>query len=151
VVTLTFQALKKDATRGAELGLQRLVARSSDQQIERVAGSSLGLKAIFKTMQSRYVPANAKGFNGQIQYDLKYEDGRITTWSLALDSRRAKATNAPAVDPALTISSTIADFVRMGAGDLAPAKALLTGRIDISGDLVIAARMGEMFGQDSPF
>ena len=151
VVTLTYQALKKDATRGAELGLQRLVARSSDERIEQIAGSSLGLKAMFKALESRYVPANAQGFTGQIQYDLKYEDGRTTSWSLALDSRRAKATNAPAVDPALTISATIADFVRMGTGDLAPAKALLTGRIDIAGDLVIAARLGEMFGQASPF
>ena len=151
VVTLTYQALKKDATRGAELGLQRLVARSSDERIDKIAGSSLGLKAIFKTMEMRYVPANAQGFAGQLQYDLKYADGRITTWTVALDSRRAKASNTPANDPALTVSSTIADFVRMGTGDLAPAKALLTGRIEITGDLVIAARLGEMFGQDSPF
>jgi len=37
--------------------------------------------------------------------------------------------------------------VRLAGGDLDPGKALLTGRMDMEGDLAIAARLGEMFGQ----
>lgn len=135
----------------AESALKSIVTRASDARLEKIAGSSTGLKAIFKAMERRYVPANANGFDGEIQYDLKYENGRTTTWSIALNSHAAKARRGPAAAPALTISSTIADFVRMGTGDLAPARALLTGRISITGDLVIAARLGEMFGQPSAF
>ena len=41
----------------------------------------------------------------------------------------------------------LVDFVRMAGGDLDPGKALLTGRMDMEGDLAVAARLGEMFGQ----
>jgi putative sterol carrier protein len=41
----------------------------------------------------------------------------------------------------------VADFVRMAGRDLDPGKALLTGRMDLEGDLALAARLGEMFGQ----
>jgi alkanesulfonate monooxygenase SsuD/methylene tetrahydromethanopterin reductase-like flavin-dependent oxidoreductase (luciferase family)/putative sterol carrier protein len=144
-------SLKARFAARTEGAIKGFVARSSDARLEKLAGSSIGLKTIFKAMESRYVPEKATGFDGEIQYDLKYEDGRTTTWSIALDSQRAEAKNAPSADPALKISSTIADFVRIAGGDLAPAKALLTGRIDINGDLVVAARLGEMFGQASPF
>jgi putative sterol carrier protein len=42
----------------------------------------------------------------------------------------------------------LADFIRMAGNDLDPGKALLTGRLDFDGDLTIAPRLGEMFGQD---
>lgn len=147
----TIASLRTSATTRAEGALKSFVARSSDSRLEKLAGSSPGLRQIFKAMEKRYVPANAKGFDGEIQYDLRYADGRTTTWSIALGPSAAKAKNAPAAVPALTISATIADFVRMIVGDLAPAKGLLTGRINITGDLVIAARLGEMFGQPSAF
>ena len=43
----------------------------------------------------------------------------------------------------------VADFVRIAGRDLDPGKALLTGRLDLEGDLALAARLGEMFGQPS--
>jgi putative sterol carrier protein len=43
----------------------------------------------------------------------------------------------------------VADFVRIAGRDLDPGKALLTGRLDLEGDLAVAARLGEMFGQPS--
>ena len=52
--------------------------------------------------------------------------------------------------PALTLKLGVVDFVRMAGGDLDPGKALLTGRMDMAGDLAIAARLGEMFGQPGP-
>ena len=46
-----------------------------------------------------------------------------------------------------TLKLGVVDFVRLAGGDLDPGKALLTGRMDMEGDLAIAARLGEMFGQ----
>ena len=38
---------------------------------------------------------------------------------------------------------------RVAAGDLDPAKALLTGRMDLEGDFAVAIRLAAMFGQPS--
>lgn len=150
-VASDLRSIKRSLKIQAEAALKALVRRSPDTRLEQFAGSALGLKAIFKAMEGRYVPGSAAGFKGEIQYELKYDDGRIATWSLTIDSQQAKATDAPAGEPALTISAPLADFIRIATGEMAPAKALLTGRIDIKGDLVVAARLGEMFGQPSPF
>jgi putative sterol carrier protein len=55
----------------------------------------------------------------------------------------------PASAPALKLKLAVADFVRIAGRDLDPGKALLTGRLDLEGDLAVAARLGEMFGQPS--
>lgn len=150
-VTSKLRSMRRTVETQTEAGVKALVRRGSDKRLEQLAGSALGLKTIFKAMESRYVPGSAAGFKGEIQYELRYEDGRAVIWSLVVDSLRATSANAPAADPALTIAAPLADFVRIATGELAPAKALLTGRIDIKGDLVVAARLGEMFGQPSPF
>jgi hypothetical protein len=54
-----------------------------------------------------------------------------------------------ATAPALKLKLGLADFVRLAGRDLDPGKALLTGRMDMEGDLALAARLGEMFGQPS--
>ena len=43
----------------------------------------------------------------------------------------------------------VADFVRIAAHDLDPGKALMTGRLTFEGNLSIAMRLGEMFGETS--
>jgi putative sterol carrier protein len=37
-------------------------------------------------------------------------------------------------------------FVRIAAGELDPARAMLDGRLEIEGDYAVAGRLGEMFG-----
>jgi putative sterol carrier protein len=39
--------------------------------------------------------------------------------------------------------------MRVAAGEVNPAKAILDGDMDLEGDLGVAARLGEMFGQES--
>jgi putative sterol carrier protein len=52
--------------------------------------------------------------------------------------------------PGLTIKLGAADFLRIAAGELDPAKALLSGRLDLAGDFAVAMRLASMFGQPSP-
>jgi putative sterol carrier protein len=66
---------------------------------------------------------------------------------VTLGPERASVRQGTASAPALTLELGVVDFVRMAGGDLDPGKALLTGRMDMAGDLAIAARLGEMFGQ----
>jgi alkanesulfonate monooxygenase SsuD/methylene tetrahydromethanopterin reductase-like flavin-dependent oxidoreductase (luciferase family)/putative sterol carrier protein len=136
------------AERG-ERAFRAFVRRSDDRRLERTVGSDRGLRMIFAAMAQAYVPESAGGFSGELQYRLRRSDGTVVDWTVAIDGERAAARPGPARAPALKLEAGVADFVRIAGRDLDPGKALLTGRLDLEGDLAIAARLGEMFGQPS--
>jgi alkanesulfonate monooxygenase SsuD/methylene tetrahydromethanopterin reductase-like flavin-dependent oxidoreductase (luciferase family)/putative sterol carrier protein len=138
------QALVAD--RG-ERAFRAFVRRSDDRRLERTAGSGTGLKVLFGAMAQAYQPDKAAGFSGDLQYDLRRANGELVSWTVTLGPERANARPGTASAPALTLRLGVVDFVRIAGGDLDPGKALLTGRMDLEGDLAIAMRLGEMFGQ----
>jgi putative sterol carrier protein len=102
---------------------------------------------LFGAMAQAYVPSSAAGFGGDLQYDLRRSNGELVSWTVTLGPEHASVRPGTASAPALTLKLGVADFIRIAGGDLDPGKALLTGRMDMEGDLAIAARLGEMFGQ----
>jgi alkanesulfonate monooxygenase SsuD/methylene tetrahydromethanopterin reductase-like flavin-dependent oxidoreductase (luciferase family)/putative sterol carrier protein len=130
-----------------ERAFKAFVRRSDDRRLERTAGSSTGLKVLFGAMAQAYEPDKAAGFSGDLQYDLRRSDGELVSWTVTLGPAGATVQPGAASAPALTLKLGVVDFVRLAGGDLDPGKALLTGRLDMEGDLAIAARLGEMFGQ----
>jgi alkanesulfonate monooxygenase SsuD/methylene tetrahydromethanopterin reductase-like flavin-dependent oxidoreductase (luciferase family)/putative sterol carrier protein len=130
-----------------ERAFKAFVRRSDDRRLERTAGSGTGLKVLFGAMAQAYVPDKAAGFSGDLQYDLRRSNGELVSWTVTLGPERASVRPGTASAPALTLKLGVVDFVRLAGGDLDPGKALLTGRMDMEGDLAIAARLGEMFGQ----
>jgi putative sterol carrier protein len=149
VSSLIAGVLERLQTQGME-ALRALVARTGDDRIERIAGSDQALRAIFSVMERRYVPEAAPGLVGEIQYDLR-RNGALVPWVVALEGDRARARPGESAEPRLRIGLSVADFVRVGTGELNAAKALIDGRIEVKGDLMVAARLGSMFGQASPF
>jgi alkanesulfonate monooxygenase SsuD/methylene tetrahydromethanopterin reductase-like flavin-dependent oxidoreductase (luciferase family) len=136
------------ADRG-ERAFQAFVRRGDDRRLERTIGSDRGLRLIFGAMAQAYVPEAAGGFSGELEYRLRRADGTVVDWTVAIDGQRAAVRPGPAKAPALKLMLGVADFVRIAGRDLDPGKALLTGRLDLEGDLAVAARLGEMFGQPS--
>jgi alkanesulfonate monooxygenase SsuD/methylene tetrahydromethanopterin reductase-like flavin-dependent oxidoreductase (luciferase family) len=132
-----------------ERAFQAFVRRSDDRRLERTAGSDRGLRVIFGAMAQAYEPDKANGFAGELEYELTRSDGEVISWTVALDAERARVRPGAAGAPALKLKVGLADFVRLAGRDLDPGKALLTGRMDMEGDLALAARLGEMFGQPS--
>jgi putative sterol carrier protein len=93
------------------------------------------------------VPEKARGFSGEILYELLGSRG-ARSWTLSVDSERARAEERAARDPAVTLRADVPVFVRIAAGELDPAKAMLEGKLEIEGDFALAGRLGEMFGAD---
>ncbi len=125
------------------------VRGADDARLERTAGSSAGLRVMFAGMARRYVPEKSAGFSGEIQYDLRDAAGEAKPWVVAVNGGRARARPGRAREPALTVGMALADFVRLAGEDLDPGRALLEGRIDLRGDMEVAMRLGEMFGQEA--
>jgi alkanesulfonate monooxygenase SsuD/methylene tetrahydromethanopterin reductase-like flavin-dependent oxidoreductase (luciferase family) len=136
------------AERG-ERAFQAFVRRADDRRLERTVGSDRGLRLIFAAMAQAYVPEKSGGFSGELHYRLKRANGAVVDWTVAIDGERATVRPGRANAPALKLQIGVADFVRIAGRELDPGKALLTGRLDLEGDLALAARLGEMFGQPS--
>jgi len=123
------------------------VRGSSDARLERIAGSDPALALLFAAMTRAYEPEQARGFAGDIQFDLRRADGRVVHRTVRIDAQRATAPPGRAPAPALTLAMTVADFLRLAAGDLDAGRAVLAGRLDLAGDFSLAQRLGEMFGR----
>ena len=72
-------------------------------------------------------------------------------WVIPDDGVPPVARPGRSADPALRITTTVPVFARMVALELPPAKAWMEQQLQIEGDFQIAARLGEMFGQASPW
>jgi hypothetical protein len=142
-------AARELAARAGETALARLVRGRSDAQLHRLFDRGPGLAVIFKGMERAFVPERALGFNGEIQYDLRGRDG-ARSWTVRIGDGRAVARRGTTVEPAVTLRTSIPDFVRLAAREAFAPKLLLQGGLVIEGDFALAGRLPEMFGHQLP-
>jgi alkanesulfonate monooxygenase SsuD/methylene tetrahydromethanopterin reductase-like flavin-dependent oxidoreductase (luciferase family)/putative sterol carrier protein len=134
------------AQQAAESAFAAYVRGRSDEQLERTIGSSAGLRTLFKVMARQYVPERSGGFEGDVLYELETSRG-TRHWTVHIDAERAVARQRRAAEPALTMKMPLPLFVRIGAGELNPVRAMLDGELDIAGDFALVGRLAEMFGR----
>jgi alkanesulfonate monooxygenase SsuD/methylene tetrahydromethanopterin reductase-like flavin-dependent oxidoreductase (luciferase family) len=140
--------------RGGRAALSKLVSGRSDAELEKRFGTSFAQKAIFGAMARAYQPEVSPGFKGDIVYELKHVTDGVRPpdhWTLHVEDGRASAEARDGNAPVLRIRMALPDCARVAAGELHPALATMDGRIDMEGDLAVAARLGEMFGAPSPY
>ena len=111
-------------------------------------GSDDAVAMIFAGMQAAFVPARAQNFTGAIQYELEV-NGSVHTWAMTIADGAARAMPGAADSPKLVVRAPLPVFLRVAAGELNGGLALMEGKIKLKGDLDVAARLGEMFG-DQP-
>ena len=131
--------------RAGESGFAALVRNRSDAQLHRMFDRGPGVAVIFKGMERAFLADQAKGFEGEILYELRGRDG-ARSWTVQIANGRASARRGAASDPAVTIRTSVPDFVRLAAREAFPPKLLLEGSLVIEGDFAVAGRLGEMFG-----
>jgi putative sterol carrier protein len=131
-----------------ESPLAPFVRGKSDEEIMQTFGSDDAIAMFFNGMQAAFVPERAQGFNGTIQYELEV-DGSVHRWSMTVADGTAKAEPGVADAPTLTVHTTLPTFLRVAAGEMNGGLALMEGKVRLKGDLGVAARLGEMFG-DQP-
>jgi hypothetical protein len=129
----------------SESAFAAFVRRRSDRQLERLFGSGPAQRAIFKRMEGLFEPAKARGFTGEIQYELLGSDG-VKKWVVGIDSDRATTRAGEADMPVTTFRTGLPLFVRMAARELHPLAAYRAGLLEVSGSFDVATRMEAMFG-----
>jgi alkanesulfonate monooxygenase SsuD/methylene tetrahydromethanopterin reductase-like flavin-dependent oxidoreductase (luciferase family)/putative sterol carrier protein len=128
-----------------ESPLAPFIRGKSDEELIAAFGSEDAVQMIFAGMQAAFVPARAEGFTGAIQYELEV-NGSVHRWAMTIADGAARATQGAADAPKLVVRSTLPVFLRVASGEMNGGLALMEGKIKLTGDLGVAARLGEMFG-----
>ncbi|MGZ4119511.1 MAG: LLM class flavin-dependent oxidoreductase [Actinomycetota bacterium] len=147
VVTVRGEGPGGDETK-RESPLAPFIAGKTDEEILATFGSDDAVRMLFAGMEATFVPARAEGFNGDIQYELE-ANGSVHRWTMTIADGAARATPGGTAAPKLTIHTTLPIFLRVAAGEMNGGLAMMEGKIKLKGDLGVAARLGEMFG-DQP-
>ncbi len=130
----------------SQRALRAFVRRSGDRTLERTLGSERGLARVFANAAARFDPAGADGFTGALQFDLRRSSGVVSHWVISVAHDRASIRPGMTEGPALTAQLTVADAIRIVAGELDAGAAILDGRLDLQGDFAVAMGLGRMFG-----
>jgi hypothetical protein len=139
---------------GGRSALARLTRNSGDDALIRNARSATAQRTLFTALARSYQPTFAYGFEGVIMVELdttvEGSEPTVDTWSIEVTAKKARARRGPSTAPAVTVQLNAADFVRLVAGTLNPIQAFKEHRLTVQGDVLIAARMDEMFGGVAP-
>jgi alkanesulfonate monooxygenase SsuD/methylene tetrahydromethanopterin reductase-like flavin-dependent oxidoreductase (luciferase family)/putative sterol carrier protein len=126
------------------------VKKRTDAQLERTIGTGPGLRMIFKGMERNFRPYKTNGFAGDVQYELK-AGPKIRQWVVRISSDGCRTGPGRSLKAAVTLKMSVPTFARLISGELLGAQAFMEGKIEVEGDFNVAARLGEMFGQATPF
>jgi putative sterol carrier protein len=72
-------------------------------------------------------------------------DGGEDVYRLLIEDGRARTERGDGGDPRLTIKLDGVEFLKLASGNSDPMQAYFKGRIEMSGDIMVAAKLAQMF------
>jgi putative sterol carrier protein len=131
-------------------GLGRLVRDASPERLEQVMHSPARralLDGVFWQMPKQLDAKQAAGVKTAIRWDItgRHDEG-VDTYLLQVENgtaRTSRGTDGP--EPRLTITMDGVEFLRLISGNSDPMSAYFKGRIQLAGDIMVAAQLAQMF------
>jgi putative sterol carrier protein len=131
-------------------GFGRLMRDAPPERVEQVMRSPARkpiLDAIFWQMPKQMDVKQAKDVNSSIRWCITGRpDGGVDVYGLVLEeghARIVKGESGP--DPRLTITMDAPEFLKLVSGNSDPMQAYFTGRIQLAGDIMVAAKLATLF------
>jgi putative sterol carrier protein len=127
-----------------------VVRKSSADRIERVMRTPvrrLVLNGIFWQMPRHLDRERAKEMNASIRWCITgRSDGETDVYQLDFIDGRCRVTRSPnGPEPRLTITLDAVELIRLAVGQSDPTRAYFGGRVALSGDVMLAAKLGSLF------
>jgi len=131
-------------------GFTRLVREAPPERLEQVMRSPARrplLDGIFWQMPKQLDTGRAGDLRTSIRWCItgRADDG-VDTYDLYVENGQARTSREPSAEnPRLTITMDGAEFLRLVSGNSDPMSAYFKGRIQLSGDIMAAAQLAQMF------
>ncbi len=141
--------LASDAPAHLVGGFERLVRESPPQRLEQLMRSPARrpvLDGIFWQMPRQVDTSAAKDTTTTIKWVVTGRtDGASDTYLLIIENGTARTERGETADARLTITLDGVEFIKLASGNSDPMQAYFTGRIQLNGDIMVAAKMAQMF------
>jgi len=131
-------------------GFGRVMRDAPPQRIEQVMRSPARkpiLDGIFWQLPKQLNSEQAIGVRSTIRWCITGRvDGGVDTYQLEVDNGRAwttRGTDGP--EPRLTITMDAVELLRLASGNSDPMQAYFKGRIQMTGDIMVAAKLAQLF------
>lgn len=142
--------LASDAPAVLADGFERLVRDVPAERLEQLMHSPARkpvLEGIFWQMPRQIESERAADVTTVIRWRITGRpDGGVDTYHLKVDHGRGRIVkDLPDHDARLTVTLDGAEFLRLISGNLDPMQAYFTGRIQLTGDIMVAAKLAQLF------
>jgi putative sterol carrier protein len=129
-----------------------LIAQASDDQIAEgmQVNRALLLEEIFGRWPDQFDPARASGVNAVIEWQITNPEGGEDRWQIEIRDGACSVGRDGGAEPDVTFRVGPVDFVKLIAGAESGPKLFVFGRLKISGNLMLAARVQSFFRQPTP-
>lgn len=130
-------------------GFERLVRESPPQRLEQLMRSPARralLDGIFWQMPRQVDASAAAGTNTAVKWVVTGRaDGGHDVYHLLIEEGQARTERGDTADARLTVTLDGVEFLKLASGNSDPMQAYFTGRIQLSGDIMVAAKMAQIF------
>jgi putative sterol carrier protein len=121
-----------------------------DEHLRRILRTSAGQRVLFTALAFRMRRASASGVAARLAFELTDAAAEAGAWTVALDGHgAARARPGSGRDATATLTMEVVDLGRMAAGRLNPGVAVVTGKLDMRGDLSLLLRLGSLLGGEA--
>lgn len=97
----------------------------------------------FDTLDQRFVESAAKGVDAVFQFDISGDGGGV--WHVVVKDGGMEVHTGAHDKPSAIVSAKADDYVKISNGDINGLRAVMTRKMKISGNLVVARKMQQMF------
>ncbi len=97
----------------------------------------------FVTMQSIFNPSAAAGLNKTFQWNISGD--QAGTWALKIANQTCELAREAAEKPDITFNVKDTDWLSIAEGKLDPMNAFMTGKVKVTGDMMLAMRVPNLF------
>jgi putative sterol carrier protein len=127
-------------------GLAGAIDQRSDEDLNRSLGgrSAQVVMRVAESMKSHFNPARGPKRRVVIQYHVTTPDG-VLPFHVILAGGACDVQTGVAGRPTITLKMTLPNYLRLASGKLGGLTAIMTGRVDVSGDLLLARKVQGWF------
>jgi putative sterol carrier protein len=125
----------------------QIMADSDDKRVRQVledAGTKRALDRVFAIKQERFLPDKAGDRSATVQWRITDGDD-VHRYVVEIDDGTCRTRSGEADDPDATIKIDVVRFLRVAAGQANPTRLLLTRKLKVGGDVVLAKKLDSFF------